>query len=107
MLNNNINLLLNHWKTFVLTMSFLTSIIDLLGGQKPMSKSLTKKVMHPIFKLYAVDYLTRELEYSEEYLVHLKHNRRPIPDKFKRFASSVLHRPEEELFNEEITNGTG
>ena len=71
------------------------------------AKTRKGKPMHPMFKKYSLEKLSEKLDRSEEYLLGLKLGRRPCGDKFRHLATTALRRPEEALFNEEITNGTG
>ena len=67
-------------------------------------KSNTKKknrVVHPLFLIYNLEELARELGRSEEYLLTLKKGRRPCGVHFRHLASQALRRPESELFMEE------
>jgi hypothetical protein len=52
----------------------------------------------PLFNEYSVPELADRLGYALRYLLDLNDGLKPVRPRFRRFASKVLGRPEEELF---------
>jgi transcriptional regulator with XRE-family HTH domain len=54
---------------------------------------------HPLFADHSLEYLGRRLNRSEEYLVDLKHGRKPVTAHFVKNASQVFNVKYDELFD--------